>query len=190
MTGPGRPGPVSLRDDGRLRGRQVNLLVAIDRKLTRVLEWLLVTLLAVFLVVVCLLVILRYGLSESIFGGNEFITIAFLYTSAIGGAVGITRHEHIAITFFIDKLPHALKMAVYILGLVLIAVVNGYMIHYSVGWMQQAGHFPWQPFDMPQGYVHAAIPIGCSLAILFCAIKIVLALGGREKIDLLWMPED
>ena len=168
----------------------MDLLVAIDRKLTRLLEWLLVALFAVFLVVVCLLVMLRYGLSASIFGGNEFITIAFLFTSAIGGAVLISRREHIAITFFIDKLPHAAKMAAYLLGLALIAVVNGYMIHYSVGWMQKAGHFPWQPFDMPQGYVHAAIPIGCSLAILYCVIKIVLTLGGREKIDVLWMPED
>lgn len=165
-------------------------LAAIDKTLCRVLEWLLVLLFGAFLIMVCLLVVLRYGFSTSILGGNEFVTIAFIFTSAIGGAVGITRREHIAITFFIDLLPRRIKMGFYILGLALIAAVNGALIYYTTGWMQKAGHFPWQPFNMPQGLVHAAIPIGCGLAIIFCVIKITLTLAGREQIDILWMPED
>lgn len=165
-------------------------LAAIDKTLCRVLEWLLVLLFGAFLIMVCLLVVLRYGFSTSILGGNEFVTIAFIFTSAIGGAVGITRREHIAITFFIDLLPRRIKMGFYILGLALIAAVNGALIYYTTGWMQKAGHFPWQPFNMPQGLVHAAIPIGCGLAIIFCVIKIILTLAGREQIDILWMPED
>lgn len=168
----------------------MNRLIDIDKQLSRILEGLLMGLFVIFLILVCLLVIMRYGFSASIIGGNEFVTIAFLFTSAIGGAVAITRHEHIAITFFIDQLPHFLKMAVYLLGLILVAVVNGVMIYYSVSWIEQAGHFPWEPLGVPQGYVHASIPIGCGLAILFCLIKIVLTLSGHEKIDVLWMPED
>ena len=168
----------------------MDALAAFDKWLTRLLEAILVALFAIFLVLTCVLVVLRYGFSTSIYGGNEFVTIAFLFTSAIGGAVGISRREHIAITFFIDLLPRPAKMGLYILGLVLIAVVNGYMIFYSISWIQLAGHNAWQPFGWPQGIVHAAIPVGCGLAVLFCLTRIALTLGGREQIDILWLPEE
>lgn len=66
----------------------MDALVLIDKWLTRVLESVLVILFAIFLVLICVLVVLRYGFSASIFAGNEFGTIAFLFTSAIDGAVG------------------------------------------------------------------------------------------------------
>jgi TRAP-type C4-dicarboxylate transport system permease small subunit len=168
----------------------MDFLVALDKRLTTFLEWVLIALFAIFLVLVCLLVVLRYGFSSSIYGGNEFVTIAFLFTSAIGGAVCITRREHIAITFFVDMLPFEAKKWTYILGLALIAVINGAMVTYSVGWISLAGHNPWQPFGWPQGIVHAAVPIGCGLAVFYCFLKIVLTAAGRESIDVLWMPED
>jgi TRAP-type C4-dicarboxylate transport system permease small subunit len=168
----------------------MDFLVALDRHLTRILEWILIALFAVFLTLVCLLVVLRYGFDSSIYGGNEFVTIAFLFTSAIGGAVCISRREHIAITFFIDMLPFNAKRWAYILGLGLIAVINSAMVYYSYSWISLAGHNPWQPFGWPQGYVHAAVPLGCGLAVFYCAIKIILTAAGRESIDVLWMPED
>ncbi len=168
----------------------MDLLASLERWLTQILEGILIILFAIFLTLVCILVVLRYGFSTSIFGGNEFVTIAFLFTSAIGGAVGISRREHIAITFFIDMLPRSFKMASYILGLLLVAVINGYMVYYSVNWIALAGHNPWQPFGWPQGIVHAAVPLGCSLAALFCLIKIALTLGGRVPMDQLWLPEE
>lgn len=168
----------------------MQLLLKIDGILTRALEFILVLLFAFFLILVCLLVVLRYGFSTSITGGNELVTIAFLFTSAIGGAVGIRRSDHIAITVFIDMLPLTLKKWVYIVGLLLIALINGYMVYYTFGWIEKAGHFPWQPFGWPQGIVHSAIPIGCGLAIFYCFFKIILTLSGAEKMDVLWLPED
>ncbi|MCY4461731.1 MAG: TRAP transporter small permease [Albidovulum sp.] len=165
-------------------------IVKLDKLLVRWLERLLIVLFVFFLVLVCLLVVLRYVFATSINGGNEMVTIAFLFTSAIGGAVGISRHEHTAITFFIDKLPTMGKMWIYVAGLALVAVVNAFMVYYSISWIQAAGRFPWQPFGFPQGFVHLAIPLGCGLAILFCFAKIALTLGGREKVDVLWLPED
>ncbi len=165
-------------------------ITALFKGLEKTLTLLMVLALVAMIVLVFVNVVLRYGFSTSILGGNEFVTIAFIFTSAIGGAVGITRREHIAITFFIDLLPRPIKMFFYILGLALIAIVNGALIYYTTGWIEKAGHFPWQPFNMPQGLVHAAIPIGCGLAIIFCIIKIILTLAGREQIDILWMPED
>lgn len=126
----------------------------------------------------------------AIYGVDEQVKIAFLITSAIGGAVAITQREHIAITFFVDLLPYRLKMAVYIAGLALVGLMNAALVYLSVDWIAGPGKNIWQPFGMPQANVFIAVPIACSLAVIFCAIKIALTLGGREKIDVLWMPED
>ena len=168
----------------------MEFLVKADKWLVNVLEWLLIALFAIFLSLTCLLVFLRYMFSESILGADQIVTVAFIFTCAIGGAVGISKREHIAITFFIDLLPRTIKKWVYILGLALVAVINGYMVKLSIDWISQAGHNPWQPFNLPQGFVHAAVPIGCGLAILFCVIKIILTIADRESVDILWMPED
>jgi len=168
----------------------MDTLIRIEQNLARFLEWILVGLFATFLFLVCVLVMLRYGFSSSILGGNEFVTIAFLYTSAIGGAVCIAKREHIAITFIVDMLPEGIKRWTHSIGLALIAVVNAYMVSLSITWIEKTGHFPWQPLGWPQGIVQASIPLGCGLAIVYCVIKIILTLGGRERVDILWLPED
>jgi hypothetical protein len=78
----------------------MNALIIADKWLTKLLEWLLVALFFGFFFMVCVLVVLRYGFGDTIVGGNEGVTVAFVFTVAIGAAVAITRREHIAITFF------------------------------------------------------------------------------------------
>ncbi len=168
----------------------MELLITVDKWLTRILEGILVVLFFGFFAMVCILVFLRYGFAETIIGGNEGVTVAFVFTVSIGAAVAITRREHIAITFFIDLLPLPVKKAVYILGLLLIAFINAVMIKYSIDWIALAGGAPWAPFRFPQGYFQAAIPIGCALAIFFCFVKIALTISGRETVESVWMPEN
>lgn len=75
-----------------------------NRVLTHLLETVMVILFAIFLVIVVTKVILR-PFDTAIYGVDELVKIAFLTTSAIGGAVAISTREHIAITFFIDIMP-------------------------------------------------------------------------------------
>ena len=75
----------------------MEFLVKADKWLVNVLEWLLIALFAIFLSLTCLLVFLRYMFSESILGADQIVTVAFIFTCAIGGAVGISKREHIAI---------------------------------------------------------------------------------------------
>lgn len=167
----------------------MDMLAAIDERLTRFLETLMVVLFGIFLIIVVTKVMMR-PFDAAIYGVDELVKISFLCSSAIGGAVAITRREHIAITFFIDMLPRPAKMALYVLGLILIAVMNGVLAYLSIDWIAGPGRNIWQPFGMPQSYVFAIVPIACSIAVFYCVVKIILTLGGRESIDILWMPED
>jgi TRAP-type C4-dicarboxylate transport system permease small subunit len=164
-------------------------LEAFNRALTDALEALMVVLFATFLVIVCAKVVLR-PFDRSIFGVDELVKIAFLTTSAVGSAVAISRREHIAITMFIDLMPRPIKMAFYVTGLALVAALNGLLVYLSFDWVAGPGRNIWQPFGMPQSYVFIIVPIACALALVFCCIKIVLTLAGRENVDVLWIPED
>lgn len=164
-------------------------LEAFNRALTAALEALMVALFAIFLVIVCAKVVLR-SFDGSIFGVDELVKIAFLTTSAVGGAVAISRREHIAITMFIDFMPRPIKVAFYINGLALVAGLNGLLVYLSFDWIAGPGRNIWQPFGMPQSYVFVIVPVACALAVVFCCVKILLTLAGRENVDVLWMPED
>lgn len=163
----------------------MDTLVKIDNWLTRILEGILVLLFFGFFTMVCLLVLLRYGFAATIIGGNEGVTIAFVFTVAIGAATAIARHEHIAITAFINILPRRARTCVHVLGLLLVALINIAMIRYSIGWISLTGAVPWYPFSIPQGYFQSAIPIGCTLAVFFCFVKVILTMAGRDRSETL-----
>ena len=165
-------------------------LKVFEQKLAGILETLLIVLFAFILVMVGLIVILRFGLNYGIVGGDELVRKAFLFTSVLGGAVGLVKREHIAVTYFIDGMARPLKLGFYVVGLGLIALVNAAMVYYAWPWMMATGFNTWQPFDLPKIIVQSAIPIGCGLAVVFCVVKIILTLGGRENIDNIWLPED
>lgn len=166
----------------------IDKLVAFDKLLVQLLETLMVILFGVFLVIVLAKVTMR-PFDAAIYGVDEMVKIAFLTTSAIGGAVAISKREHIAITLFVDAMPFAIKMAVYVCGLALVALINGILVYLSFDWIAGPGRNIWQPFGMSQSYVFVVVPICCSLAVVFCALKAVLTLARRESIDVLWMPE-
>lgn len=164
-------------------------LAVVDIWITRAVEAAMVVLFGTFLAIVIAKVVLR-PFDMSIFGVDELVKMSFLTTSALGGAIAISKREHIAITFFIEKLPRPFTMGFYILGLFLVAVMNAALVYLSFDWIAGPGRNIWQPFGMPQAYVFVVVPIACGLAVFYCFVKIALTLSGHEGIDRLWMPED
>ena len=158
--------------------------------LTRVLEGVMMaSFLAIFVLVVTL-VVLRYVFNSSITGANEIITVLFVYTTAIGGAVAVGKREHIAITAVAEKLPTALRKVADATGLLLIALINGVMLWYSVGWIDTTGGFLMPSTGLPRIVAQFAIPFGCGLAVLYCGLRLFFALTGEEELGRSWMREE
>lgn len=157
--------------------------------MARLIENAMIVLFSVFLVIVVTKVMMR-PFDAAIYGVDELVKIAFLSTSALGGAIAISGREHIAITVFIEALPRGPRLAFYVLGLALVAVMNGALVWLSFDWIAGPGRNIWQPFGMPQAYVFIVVPISCGLGVLFSLVKIVLAIGGEIDADQLWMPAD
>jgi TRAP-type C4-dicarboxylate transport system permease small subunit len=150
--------------------------------LTHVLEGMMMVSFLIILVLVVTLVVLRYVFNSSITGANEIITVLFVYTTAIGAAVAVGKREHIAITFAAERLPLNLRKAVDAVGLLLIALINGVMLWYSVGWIGTTGGFLMPSTGLPRIVAQVSIPLGCGLAVLYCTFRLIHALTGEEEL--------
>ncbi|MFC1549685.1 TRAP transporter small permease [Candidatus Neomarinimicrobiota bacterium] len=152
-------------------------LKKIELVFTRLLEYILRLLFLCFLTIVIVLVFLRYGFNTTIVGGNELIVILFIYTSAIGAAVIIGRKEHIAITYFVQKMSPQINRLVNILNFLLVAILNGALIKYSFPWISKTGSYSTATLGIPQLYLQIIVPISCSIAIFYCLVQIFLLLN-------------
>ncbi|MCS1408386.1 MAG: hypothetical protein M2R45_01561 [Verrucomicrobia subdivision 3 bacterium] len=148
-------------------------LVRLERRFTCFLEHLIGGLLCLVLLIVAVLVALRYLFNSSIPGANEVITMLFVYTTAIGAAVGVGRWEHIRIMVVINRLPRRMKWLADLLGVFLVGLLNGVMCFYSLAWIGAIGHSLIPSTGLPRMAVQLSIPLGCGLAVLYCLWRVV-----------------
>ena len=152
----------------------------LERILVRALE---ITFCVCFLIMFVLIVTqvaLRYGFNESIGGANELATILFAYTSALGIAVGIAKRDHMAISWFTERLPPRSRKVIDVLGLILLALINIVIFWYSLRWIGITGSRMISVLQVPRWTAQIAIPIGTGTSVVFCFIKLWLGLRGDE----------
>lgn len=147
-------------------------MTALD-KLTRFLESALIVLLFGMFLMIAVLVVLRYLFATTIIGGNEATIVAFIYTTAIGASIAVFRDEHIAINYFVDKLSSQLQGQLLRLRLLLLAIVNLVIVVYSIAWIQRTGGFLMPTLGVPQMVAQLSIPLGGSLSVLYCAVRLL-----------------
>jgi TRAP-type C4-dicarboxylate transport system permease small subunit len=139
--------------------------------LTRVLEQMLAIVLFGMFALVTILVVLRYVFATTIIGGNEATVIAFIFTTAIGASVAIARDEHIAIDYFVLKLPQALQRKISVLRLLLLILINAAILLYAFDWIERTGGFLMPTLGVPQILAQISVPIGCVLSIVYCVAR-------------------
>ena len=143
----------------------------IDR-LNRVVENLVALLLAAMGLIVGALVALRYCFNSSIGGANELVTILFVFTSALGSAVAVSRWEHIGIDVFYDRLPPRGRWILGLVRVALVGLINLVIAYYSLAWLQRTGEFVMPSTGFPRWVVQVSIPMSCGLAFLFCMVRV------------------
>ena len=153
---------------------------AIEHTLSRMLEKFLTLLLFVIFAMVVLLVVLRYAFNTTLIGGNEGALVAFVYTTAIGGALAVAKQEHIAINYFVEMMPVRIHRYASILQLVLMAIINCAIVWYSIAWIGRTGGFLMPALQLPQSVAQLSVPIGCGLATAYCLIGVRRLISGPQ----------
>jgi TRAP-type C4-dicarboxylate transport system permease small subunit len=148
--------------------------------LSRLIEGVITICFFIILLLTIVLVTLRYGFNTTIIGGNEAMEYLFIYTTALGAAVSIGKRSHIRITVLVDKLPPQLRKIIDVAGLVLVGFINGIMIWFSIPWITSVGNHESPVLRIPNWIVQIIVPIGCSLAVLYCLYQIILVVKKKE----------
>ena len=55
-----------------------------------------------------------------------------------------------------------------------------FLLKHSIGWVSAVGGNEHPVTHLPEGLIQIAVPIGCSLAILFCVTRIIIKLADRS----------
>lgn len=152
----------------------------VENVLTSILEGLITLFFFIILTLTVLLMVLRYGFNSTIIGGNEAMEQLFIYTTAIGAAISVAHRGHIKITYFITKLPGLVRKIVDIVGLLLVAFLNGIMIWFGIPWIKSVGSFESPVLRIPNRFIQVSVPIGCSLVIVYCLYHILLILFAKD----------
>ncbi len=155
-------------------------LIKTGQMLTRILVGIIAFCFLGIVILIVTLVILRYGFNSTIIGANEFVVILFIYTSALGAAIVIGKKEHIAITYFIDKLPKSFRKTIDVINFLLIALLNGVIIWYSIRWINITGDYLTAVLQIKQVFAQIVVPIGCGIAILYCMYHIILTFNSSK----------
>jgi len=151
-----------------------------ESRICRVLEHLLTVTFMVIFVLVTLLVVLRYLFSTTIVGGNEVSVQLFIYTTALGAAVGVAHGDHIIVDTFVNYLPARLRYWMNIVSLALVGALHLFLLKHSIGWVSAVGGNEHPVTHLPEGLIQVAVPIGCLLVVLFCVTRIIIKLAGRS----------
>lgn len=152
----------------------------IENRLNKTLETI-VTLF--FLCIFCLtvlLVVLRYGFNSSIIWGSEAMNYLFIYTTALGAAVSISKGTHIRISFLVDYTQGVLRKCIDFLVFLLIGGVNALLCWYSLPWITTVGSFESPVMRIPMWTVQMTVPLGCALACIYCLLGMIRIITGRE----------
>lgn len=129
--------------------------------------------LALIFILTLILVFLRYVLNQSITGANEIATILFIYTTIIGSSISINKDEHIAIDILTGIIPSKFLKYIKMIQILFILSLQCILLLYCLDWLEKAGGYLMPATGLPRIVAISSIPIGCSLSIFYCLLKII-----------------
>ena len=129
----------------------------------------LILILAAMALVVFLQVLFRYVLHLPLFWTEEFARYCLVWASLLGAGIALKRHQHIAVTFFLERFPRKLSGALSILANISVILILGVMTWggFQLVLITKAQISP--ALRIPMAVPYLALPIG-SAVMLFHVI--------------------
>lgn len=142
------------------------------RLFERTLECALVCLFVVIIVCVSLQVFFRYVLHDPLIWSEEVARLSFLWMVFLGLGIAERDNLHIAVEFFMDRIPQTmqkpLRLAVEVFGIIVLLTAS----FYAVEFIAEQKAMRSVALDISQMYFTAAIPVGCLIYSFFKMLTI------------------
>jgi TRAP-type C4-dicarboxylate transport system permease small subunit len=166
----------------------MNLFLAIRRLLDRLLEGLVMIVVAVLVVDVLWQVFTRFILKDPSTWTEELAVFMLIWVSLLGAAVALGRGAHLGIDYFVGKLPERIRLATEVLVFVVVSAFS--LLVMLVGGIQLVRETLYLGQQSPalgvrMGYVYLAVPISGFFLTLYAVLGLIerlAALGGKPDV--------
>jgi len=145
---------------------------ALIRRLTWLVEWVLIVLSGLIFVVVFLQVLFRYLLRQPLFWSEELPRYLLIWMSFLAAALAQKHDAHINITLCLAPLSTRTRQALKILTDAVILAFLWVLIYSGSLVTSITAHHRSTALQLPMGLVYAALPVGAILMSLYLVLQI------------------
>lgn len=152
-----------------------DILKKIDDGLTRLLEWVVATLVALEVIILFTGIVARYGLHAPLTWSDELASVLFLWLAMLGSVMALRQGGHMRMTTFVNRAsPEVRDM--------LEALATGSALAFVLLILQPSALFALDEMDMAMpgleissGWRAAAMPVGAFLMVVVSGLKLFLS---------------
>jgi TRAP-type C4-dicarboxylate transport system permease small subunit len=131
--------------------------------LNRICESALILVLTAMAVAVFLQVLFRYVIHLPLFWTEEFARYCLVWASLLGSAVAVKRGEHIAVTFFVDRLPPRFGQSLVFAARVSVALILAVIVWGGIKLVLVTSAQISPALRIPMAIPYLALPIGSTI---------------------------
>jgi TRAP-type C4-dicarboxylate transport system permease small subunit len=125
-----------------------------------------------FFMVIIIGVMMRYVVKEPFLGSHEVSRLLFIWATFLSASLAYRRMSHIAISFFVDKLPEIpekiISAVVYLLTLLFFLVLG----YHSLSVIRDLWPTSLPVLGISQGWLYIPLPVMAVIIALFCTEQI------------------
>lgn len=152
------------------------------RALERLADALLVLLFLLIFALVLAQVVCRYVLGSPLVWSEELARYAFMWLGMLAWSLGSRRRSHIAVTFFVERMPPAIRFALAIAVQASIILFCVLLVWHGVALTLRNVGLAAVTMPLSFALVYAIVPVGALMMILHAGIEIArLARAGRAE---------
>lgn len=141
-------------------------MLKISDWLNRLCEIALIFILAAMALVVFLQVLFRYVLHLPLFWTEEFARYCLVWASLLGAGIALKRHQHIAVTFFLERFPQRLSGILSIAGSISVVLILVVMTWGGIRLVLITSAQISPALRIPMAVPYLALPIGSGVMLL------------------------
>lgn len=154
------------------------LAATLSDRVNRVVEILLIVLMAALVIDVWIGVMDRYYFHWQFNWPEPLARYLMIWTVLLAISTGIVRREHIGLTMLTDRLPEKMRRSLLMLSDFITLLLFVYLFWYGIGFAQSGSSRMAMIFGMTLAPAYSAIPAAAGLAALQMALVMIRDLGG------------
>ena len=136
-------------------------------------RWLLICTMFGIVVFVLLQVFFRYVLNQALLWPEELSRWLLVWTGYLGAGIAFKKHEHVALTFIISRLPAKINQGIIFIGRLLVLVFFMFFTYFGLINMINSNQFSWA-LHVSGKWVMLSVPVCGALLLVHLLYFIVV----------------